>query len=245
MTSKEVNVRLTEKANAKPCVACKPKYDQEYLRKVGQLISKEMAYAKDHPACTVKCSTKNGKIKEVLNVSTMAGLTCGNCSHCTAWCYEYGYYLRWSSVVQNRARNTELLLRDREAFFRSIEDRISRCRYTRYFRWHVGGEILDADYLDHMIQIAKRHPDWTFWTYTKMYHLVNARHDDIPDNLTIMFSQWRGMHCDNPYGFPIFEVIFPGEDPDENIWQCPGNCDICKAAHRGCPYGESVQNKAH
>lgn len=131
-----------------------------------------------------------------------------------------------------------------------------RRRTNKYFRWHVGGEIPTIEYFSEMVRIAKLFPDFTFWTYTKMYGIVNAYcykygRDAIPDNLHVMFSEWDGTQLYNPYNFPIFTCRLKDGNKNhtyewfETLYKCPGNCDICKAAKRGCIVGESTFADEH
>ena len=146
-------------------------------------------------------------------------------------------------------RNLAILEKDREVYFDRIEQAISRRRKNKWFRWHVAGDIVDFDYFVHMAEISREHPDFTFWTYTKNYAVVNSYcavygKDNIPANFTVMFSEWRGMPLDNPYGFPEFRVVFKDEQPPKGFY-CPGNCDICKEQRRGCVAGETTYCKEH
>ena len=92
-----------------------------------------------------------------------------------------------------------------------------------------------------------------------MYHIVNMyvvnhggnRAAAIPGNLHILFSEWDGMPLVNPFDFPIFTCRLKGgnknhdDDFFKTMHKCPGNCDICKAAGRGCPAGESSYADEH
>jgi hypothetical protein len=93
-------------------------------------------------------------------------------------------------------------------------------------------------------------PDWVFWTYTKAYGYVNRwielnGRENLPENLSVMFSVWNGMPCINPYGMPEFRCIMPGETPDAESWPCPGNCEACIASGHGCPHGQSSHVNLH
>lgn len=202
-------------------------------------------------AVPLAVSVGNMKIGRSLNVSLAPILTCANCSGCKGYCYDVKANLQYPNVVDARARNTALLLEDRDAYFRRIDEAISRRRAHKFFRWHVAGDIVDVDYLARMVDIARAHPDFVFWTYTKNYSAVNEYCERrggrvaIPGNLSIMFSEWRGMPMDNPYGFPEFSVVFK-DDPVKPVGHyCPGNCDICKAQHRGCIAGETTYCNEH
>lgn len=202
-------------------------------------------------AVTMCISKGNRKIGRVMNVSLAPVLTCANCSECKMLCYDIKAVLQYRNVVDARARNTALLLEDRNEYFRRIDDAISRRRLHKFFRWHVAGDIIDADYLDNMCTIARNHPDFVFWTYTKNYAVVNeycrrrGGRVAIPENLSIMFSEWRGMPMVNPYGFPEFSVVFKDDEHKPAGHYCPGNCDVCKATHRGCIAGETTYCHEH
>lgn len=205
-------------------------------------------------------STGNRKIGRVMNVSLMPVITCHNCSECKHFCYDIKACLQYPDTVINaRMRNTVIMMRDRARYFELIESRISRRRTNKYFRWHVAGDIIDLDYFENMVEIAKRHPDFIFWTYTKNYDIVNEyvrehgenRKAAIPANFSIMFSEWDGMRFDNPYNFPCFSCKMKAGNKNhpesyfKNLHKCPGNCDICKAAGRGCIAGESTYCDEH
>ena len=200
----------------------------------------------------VAISNGNRKIGRVMNVSIAPLLTCGNCSKCASYCYDIKACLQYENVRKARAKNTAILQVNREKYFTEIRQKIARRKLHKYFRWHVAGDIPDIAYLDEMIAIARENPTFTFWTYTKMYGIVNnwcKQHgvENIPSNLHIMFSEWRGMPLNNPYNFPVFTVRFisQGEKFLDNVWICPGNCDICKEQNRGCVAGETSQVADH
>ena len=223
------------------------------IQKAVNLMKEAAAVLEKLPIENIKLciSTGNKKIGHVMNVSLAPVISCGNCSGCMHYCYDIGDVLLREVVLWARMRNWVILNKDREEYFRRIELAISRRRKNFYFRWHVGGEIPDYDYFCRIVDIARRYPKFIFWTYTKMYWFVNrwcdenGGRDALPDNLKVMFSEWRGMPIDNPYGFPVFTVRFKGEDFLPDMYICPGNCDICKAACRGCVVGESVQAREH
>lgn len=231
---------------------------RNYVNKIySSMREHEKEYAKN-PGITyhdISISKGNSKIGKVHNVSLAPIITCGNCSHCSGFCYDVKAG-RYKNVIDARARNTVIAMEYRESFFAGINEYLNHPRKHKYFRWHVGGEIIDYSYFESMIEIAKNHPDWFFWTYTKMHHIVNEYcdvngRDAIPENFVIMFSEWDGMPLVNPYNFPIFTCKM--KDGNKNhpveffntLYKCPGNCDICKKAKRGCMAGESTYADEH
>lgn len=218
-------------------------------------IGQEIKYS-DHEKLHVTISKGNTKIGKVMNVSIMPILSCGNCSQCMLFCYDVKACIQYVNVLYARMKNLFLASVYRDRYFSEIDAAMNRRRCHKSFRWHVGGEIPDFDYFCRMVENAKRHPDFVIWTYTKMYHIVNKYcdlfgRDAIPENFCIMFSEWDGTEMDNPYNFPIFTCKLKdgnkNHDPAffETLWKCPGNCDICKAAGRGCIAKESTYADEH
>lgn len=195
----------------------------------------------------------NKKIGRIWHFSTVAIAACANCAGCMHFCYELKAYLVHGSVLLSRCRNYVLMKYDRERAFDDIDKQLKRKKTDfKWFRWHVGGEILDYDYFCRMVKLAIDNPTWNFYTYTKMYGIVNtwiARHggskECLPDNLKIMFSEWEGMPMINPYGMPTFRTLMPGMKCRPHAWKCPGNCEDCVKAGRGCVVGEDTDNDLH
>lgn len=229
----------------------------ESIRKIVALANEKEKELKNKNISEIKiCISKgNKKIGKVMNVSLMPVKTCGNCKQCMLYCYDIKACLQYpNTVIDARMRNTVLLKRDRNEYFNRIENAIERRRTNKYFRWHVAGDIVDADYFDRMVTIAEKHPDFIFWTYTKMYHIVNnylKEGKTIPGNLHIMFSEWDGMPLDNPYGMPVFTCKLKDGNKNhkpeyfDTLHRCPGNCDICKMLNRGCIKGENTYVDEH
>ena len=213
----------------------------------------------------------NRKLGLVLNDSLAPILTCGACSECKHWCYDIAACLFRIAVMMARARNTAILLWDPDEFFRQADAKISRTKRTRLFRWHVGGELMTErhfnilrksfglepikfNHLGYIYEIAKNHPDWKFWVYTKqhVYATDYIRKHGRPDNLVIMFSEWDGMPLYNPLKQPVFVCRMENGsnkngDPAKrkNFMQCPGNCSICHEKGIGCINGYNVWNQLH
>ena len=227
-------------------------YSEKSLKKLVKLMKEHGKMLSKIPVEDIKMAISKGnrKIGRVMNVSLPPLLSCANCSGCSKLCYDIKACLQYpDTVIDARMRNLAILQKDREEYFRRINDAISRRRLHKFFRWHVAGDIIDADYFARMVKIARRHPDFKFWTYTKNYAVVNRWVDEngrdaLPANLSVMFSEWRGMPMDNPHGFPEFRVVFKDETPPAGFY-CPGNCDVCKEINRGCIAGETTYCNEH
>lgn len=202
-------------------------------------------------------SRGNRKIGRVLNVSISPLLSCLAGCPCMLYCYDIKAVVQYVNVLFARVKNLWLAINRPEIYFGTIEKAIQNRRTRKYFRWHVGGDILSPAYFGEMVAIAERHPDFIFWTYTKKYNIVNGFCDthggrgSIPENLKIMFSEWDGMPVVNPYDFPVFSCKLKAGNqnhPEEyfnGLYKCPGNCDICIENGRGCIAGESTFADEH
>ena len=200
---------------------------------------------------SVCVTTGNSKIGRALNVSLPAIFSCPNCKGCAHLCYDVND-CRYSGVMRARARNWSILKRDPGAYWAGIENAIRRHPTYDAMRFHVGGDIprgdMGADYFREMMETVRRHPDIRFWTYTKNYWIVNeyvrthggSIAEAIPENISIMFSEWRGIPMVNPYGFPEFRAYYDDEQPAPDAMECPGDCRKCRAEGIGCPFRMSV-----
>ena len=237
-------------------------YSLESLKKVVKLMNETIDKYSEKTVDEIKLciSSGNRKIGRVMNVSLPPIVTCSNCKECKFFCYDVKACLQYpDTVIDARIRNYMVFKKDINTYFQRIDDAMNRRRKNKFFRWHVAGDIINYDYFSRMVENAKNHPDFIIWTYTKNYNVVNKYVADhggnrfiaIPHNFTIMFSEWDGMPLNNPYNFPVFSVKMKngnknhGADYFNNLYKCPGNCDVCKAARRGCPYGETVYADEH
>ena len=234
------------------------KYSNESIKKyVEKAKGLFQEYSENAENLKICISGGNRKIGKVMNVSTLPILSCGNCKECMHYCYDIKANLQYGNVLNARTRNSVLAKLNRKAYFQQIREALKRRRTNKFFRWHVAGDILDAGYFAEMVAIAKEFPDFTFWTYTKMYPIVNSfckqngGKSAIPGNLSIMFSEWDGMPIYNPYGFGTFSCKLEAGNKNhpaeyfDTLYRCPGNCDICKEARRGCLANEHTYADEH
>ena len=108
---------------------------------------------------------------------------------------------------------------------------------TKYFRFHVSGDIPDAHYLDMMLATAEIIPTTKFLVFTKKYNIVNHAIDSgvyIPDNIKIIFSEWGNEPIPNPHKLPTAAIIFRGQAPKPEYKICGGNCAECACQGVGC-----------
>lgn len=110
---------------------------------------------------------------------------------------------------------------------------------SRFFRYHVSGDIPDNVYFTHMVEIAERNSHCEMLCFTKKYNIVNNYLDSgkkIPQNLHIIFSGWRDIKMVNPYNLPEAHVKYRDGSTTarEDAKLCSGNCTDCAITDDGC-----------
>ena len=182
----------------------------------------------------VSISKGNTKMGSIPSVSLPPIITCKNCSSCSKDCYAAKLCRIYKSVKAAYDRNYEILKADRNAYFTQVK---AAAMVNRYFRFHVSGDIIDQDYLDRMVKVARECKGTTFLAFTKNYEDVNAyfaKHKQ-PKNLKLIFSlPFDGAIIDNPHNLPTAAVIFKGKEPDASWKICGGNCTECACRGVGC-----------
>lgn len=198
---------------------------------------------------TVKISNSNSKMGNIPSVSLPSVVTCRECD-CQTKCYARKLE-RLRPAVRNAYRhNLEVLNNDPETYWREVEAAIM---LTRFFRFHVSGDIPDSAYLDKMAEIAEKNEHCQILCFTKKYEIVNNHISDnwgLPDNLHIILSAWNNLPLDNPYNLPVAYVRFRDghTDAPDNAVNCSGNCSECASTDGGCwnlKVGEAVVFNEH
>lgn len=185
---------------------------------------------------TLKVSPGNKKMGAVPSVSLPAGLTCRKDCACYAKCYARKLE-RLRPAVRNAYRsNLELLQNDPDTYWREAEAAIMM---SRFFRFHVSGDIPNGNYLRKMVFVALRNPQCQILCFTKKYELVNDFLNDggvFPKNLHIIMSGWKGITMDNPHNLPEAHVLYRDGTTTarSGAITCSGNCTECAITDGGC-----------
>lgn len=202
----------------------------------------------------VKISQGNMKLGSIQSVSLPAVLTCRNDCECCKKCYAKRLEQIRPSVRNAYSHNYELLKTNPDTYWREVEASIMM---SRFFRFHVSGDMPDADYFNHMIDIANRNRYCEILCFTKKFDIVNekiaemaTRGETLPTNLHLIFSGWRGLEMDNPFRLPEAHVRYrDGTTTASNhAKECGGNCTECALTDGGCwtlSYGEQVVFNEH
>lgn len=193
-------------------------------------------------------SPGNMKLGAIPSVSLPACITCNPDAPCFKKCYAARITRRYKQSRDAYARNLEILNTDPGAYWLQVK---AAAMVTRFFRYHVSGDIPNALYLINMVQLARELPNTNFLAFTKRYLLVNSylkNGGTIPNNLKIIFSNWGSWKCKNPYNLPVCEIIFKNETPRDDWKICGGNCSECACRGVGCwelKQGETIAIYEH
>jgi hypothetical protein len=182
----------------------------------------------------ISISNGNSKMGAIPSVSLPACVTCNPSAPCFKKCYAAKLERIYSSVKNAYARNLDILSDDPAAYWQQVK---AAAVVTRFFRYHVSGDIPNAAYFAEMVKTAEEIPTTKFLAFTKQYQTVNDFLNGggvIPENLKIIFSSWGAWKCENPHNLPTSEVIFKGCEPSEDWKICGGNCTECACRGVGC-----------
>ncbi len=192
----------------------------------------------------VTISRGNRKLGAIMNVSTEPVQCCPKGIPCAeGGCYALKSLRLYAATRKAWAKNGRIARTNPKSYFSQIANRIAG-RRPRHFRWHVAGDILNADYLRQMCRIAVRNPRTQFLVFTKAFNIVNAYENTgsaLPRNLAVIFSAWPGMKIDNPHEHRIAWMQDGSEDrvPEDAV-ECPGDCENCGICFRLPKLGRDV-----
>ena len=184
---------------------------------------------------TVKISKGNSKLGAIPSVSLPSIKTCRNCA-CQEKCYAQKLERLRPAVRNAYQHNLEVWIKDPETYWREVEASIMM---SRFFRFHVSGDIPSFKYLINMVEIARRQPHCEILCFTKKYNLVNEfieQGGELPSNLHMIFSGWVGLEMANPFSLPEAHVRYRDGSTTarEDAIECSGNCTECALTEGGC-----------
>ena len=183
----------------------------------------------------VKISKGNSKLGAIPSVSLPSIKTCRNCA-CQEKCYAQKLERLRPAVRNAYQHNLEVWIKDPETYWREVEASIMM---SRFFRFHVSGDIPSFKYLINMVEIARRQPHCEILCFTKKYNLVNEfieQGGELPGNLHMIFSGWVGLEMANPFSLPEAHVRYRDGSTTarDGAVECGGNCTECALTEGGC-----------
>lgn len=207
----------------------------DYLKTI-EKAKKAIEQERARGSLRVSISASNSKMGAVASVSLLPFVTCpAACREtCAGKCYAAKIANLRPAVMSAYARNTIIATEHPAIFFEQVR---AYCAGVRFFRWHVSGDIINANYFAGMIETARACPWCRFLAFTKRAGVVNDYLNaggEIPENLIIIFSNWGAVKLENPHGLPCSEIVFTGDEPADNWKICGGNCYACACRGVGC-----------
>ena len=187
---------------------------------------------------TVSISKGNTKMGAIPSVSLPPVVTCPKGAPCAGKCYAAKLCRIYPSVRKAYQNNLDILGEDWGEYWRQVRAAVAM---TKYFRFHVSGDIPNAAYFKEMVITARQNPGTQILAFTKRYGIVNHYIDvfgNLPANLRLIFSRWDSawnVHIHNPHNLPMSAVIFKGiSNQTEFDKICGGNCTACACQGVGC-----------
>lgn len=171
----------------------------------------------------------------VPSVSLPSILTCRACD-CQNKCYARKLERVRKTVRESYQNNLRVLTETPDVYWREVEAAIM---LSRFFRFHVSGDIPDKEYFDHMVEIAARQKHCEILCFTKKFEIVNEyieAHGELPENLHMVFSAWVGLEMVNPFSLPTAHVRYRDGTcyARADAKECGGNCTECALVDEGC-----------
>lgn len=220
------------------------------IKRLRDMITKKNAYKKIVDTLHVFFAKGNSKTGDAVpSVSLIPVYNCKNCSQCKDLCYDLRNDCCYPGCRDKRAVNAAIFEADPERYFNEINEGV---KAFRFFRWHIGGDIMSTYYFEKMVWIAEQNPHCEFLAFTKCFDIVNNWLDEheLPKNLHIVFSAWVGMEMDNRHNLPTSNPLFfdGTTTAHDGAKYCSGNCTECARAGEGCwvmQNGDEVIFPAH
>lgn len=182
----------------------------------------------------VSISKGNSKMGAIPSVSLPPVITCPKGAPCAAKCYAAKMCRIYPSVKKAYQNNLDILNENWGEYWQQVRDAVA---VTRFFRFHVSGDIPNAAYFKELVITARQNPHTDILAFTKQYNIVNNYIDifgDLPQNLHLIFSEWGAQKPINPHNLPTAAVIFKNEIPAPGWQICGGNCTTCAKNCAGC-----------
>lgn len=198
---------------------------------------------------TISCNNniKTGKIPSIsippfISCPDICAKTCG------PDCYAGKLVNLRTTCAVSWARNWIALLKVPSLYWETIR---ATAAMSTAFRYHVSGDIVNAEYFENMIAIARDFPGCHFLAFTKRYSVVNTWIDNngsLPENMQIIFSEGWGIKASNPHNLPTSTVYEKGDTVNDSWILCGGDCTACKCKNTGCwtaKKGETIAFQNH
>ena len=191
----------------------------------------------------VKISEQNAKLGRICNISVEPIASCPNSILCREFCYAKPIYDRLEVVRAAWGGNWEMFKNSPRNYRDSIIYMINHGKRgtSGLFRWHVGGDIVNQEYLQGMMEVADKTPELQHLAFTKSYHLDFS---GIPGNMHIVASAWAGSPINTELPIAYVSELDNRVEDHEVIHDCLGNCRECRKCWEA-KNGEAIRLHLH
>ena len=181
-------------------------------------------------AMKIKISEGNSKLGTIANISLTPGKTCSAdaCKTCLkCGCYALKSYKAYPTTRAAWDNNTDIAINDIARFEADLMLYFSSISAPRFFRIHVGGDFVSAEYAAMWARVAAANPGTNFLAFTKQWD--NIRGVEFPENVSIVLSAWPGIEipADLRAKYSVAWLDDGTEDIPADALECPSNCETC------------------
>ena len=189
----------------------------------------------------VTISTSNSKLGGFIPcINLPPVITCNPLAPCTrGGCYACTGNFSYANVKTSLKNNLNEFIKNPQNYFDTIINYLNNSLVIyKYFRWHSSGDIVNAEYFNGVIEVAKKCKNTTFLIFTKKFKIINDYLNaggKIPKNLKVIFSAWdTSFKVVNPFSLPVSYVKFKDNNKykyitpnDASGYPCKGKCENC------------------
>lgn len=116
--------------------------------------------------------------------------TCPSAGACAGFCYAKTGTFKFSNVLSAHVKKLESVLFDRDKWLNDIETELKNKKYLgKFIRIHDAGDFFSIQYAIDWLNIAKKFPQITFYSYTKEVEMFKHQLKEyIPENFIVIYS---------------------------------------------------------
>jgi len=185
----------------------------------------------------LRISEGNIKLGRIPSISFPPIVACGRGIPCAKDCYALKAFRQYPATRAAWNHNLEFYNARPIEFFEQLYAYLARKKCT-FFRFHVAGDFLSAEYFRACLDTARAFPSTRFLAFTKRADLLprgRARLGTIPRNFSIIQSIWPQWTTGSGRAIPdyprayMLDTARPDSRIPPNALRCPGNCETCGA----------------
>jgi len=180
----------------------------------------------------VSLSPGNSKLGRIWSISLPPLVTCAVDAPCRKHCYARFCYCLYPNTKKAWDNNLLSFCKSPLNFFRALKDEFGKHKKREFFRFHIGGDIVNDTYFRWLCDFCYWFPETNVMAYTKKHEYFNFI--DLPKNLSLCASFWPNWG-NAALILPRFNRVWmrPVKGTEhripKNAFECPGKCSSCHA----------------